>query len=92
MCATGSVAVGFCVLVAMLTCQIFAGAGGGRVAAFFFGIIVLDNPSQPRLYALHRLSETVLGVAVGWAISFVPRLFEFDDANAKNDQADAGSS
>ena len=78
---SGAVAIGFSVLLAMITCQIFAGAGGARVAAFICGIIVLDNPSEPWSYAFHRLAETALGVAVGWAISFVPKLFDFGEAS-----------
>lgn len=89
---SGAVAIGFSVLLAMITCQAFAGSGGARVAAFICGIIVLDNPSEPWSYALHRLAETVLGVAVGWAISFVPKLFDFSGAGAvdKDDQTNAG--
>lgn len=87
---SGASAIGFSVLVAMLTCQFFAGAGGARVAAFICGIIVLDNPAEPWLYAWHRLSETALGVAVGWAISFVPKLFEFSEGKEKTDKLDGG--
>jgi uncharacterized membrane protein YgaE (UPF0421/DUF939 family) len=85
---SGAVAVAFSVLVAMITCQVFAGAGGARVAAFICGIIVLDNPSQPWMYAFHRLAETALGVAVAWAVSFVPKLFQFEDD--RKDGADLG--
>lgn len=82
---SGPVAVGFSVLVAMLTCQFFAGAGGARVAAFVCGIVVLASPAEPWLYAFHRLAETVLGVAVAWAISFVPKLFDLDEAKRDQD-------
>jgi uncharacterized membrane protein YgaE (UPF0421/DUF939 family) len=78
---SGPLAVGFSVLVAMLTCQVFAGSGGARVAAFVCGVIVLASPAEPWLYALHRLAETILGVAVAWAISFVPKLFHFEENN-----------
>ena len=90
---SGAVAVGFSVLVAMVTCQVFAGAAGARVAAFICGIIVLDNPDQPWTYALHRLAETGLGVAVAWVISYVPKLFNFEERRGdvdRNDGADAG--
>jgi uncharacterized membrane protein YgaE (UPF0421/DUF939 family) len=87
---SGALAIGFSVLVAMLTCQVFAGAGGARVAAFICGIIVLDNPEQPWGYAWHRFAETALGVAVGWAISFVPKIFDFGGDSAKPDKADTG--
>ena len=91
--SSGAVAVGFSVLVAMVTCQVFAGAAGARVAAFICGIIVLDNPDQPWTYALHRLAETGLGVAVAWVISYVPKLFNFEEPRGvvdRNDGADAG--
>ena len=87
---SGALAIGFSVLLAMTTCQVFAGAGGARVAAFICGIIILDNPSEPWLYALHRLEETALGVTVGWAISFVPKLFDFGEESNNDHQADAG--
>jgi len=87
---SGALAIGFSVLIAMVTCQVFAGAGGARVAAFICGIIVLDNPEQPWAYAWHRFAETALGVAVGWAISFVPKLFDFNEGEQKSDNADVG--
>ena len=87
---SGPLAVGFGILLAMLTCQIFAGAGGARVAAFVCGIIILANPTEPWLYAFHRLAETVLGVTVAWAVSFVPKLFLLEDTGTKGPSNSGG--
>lgn len=86
---SGAVAIGFSVLIAMATCHLLIGTGGARVAAFVCGIIVLDNNAEPWVYALHRFAETVLGVSVAWAISYVPKLFHFDDG-AKRSTSSSG--
>lgn len=76
---SGPIAIGFGVFAAMATCHILIGRGGARVAAFLCGIIVLDNNSDPWIYAFHRFVETVLGVGAAWAVSFVPKLFRFEE-------------
>lgn len=78
---SGAVVIGFSVFVAMAACHLLIGTGGARVAAFVCGIIVLDNNPEPWAYAFHRFAETVLGVSVAWAISYVPKLFHFDDGS-----------
>lgn len=87
MIPSGPVAIGFGVFVAMATCHLLIGVGGARVAAFVCGIIVLDNNPEPWMYALHRLEETLLGVAVAWAISYVPKLFHFNGETERSSSA-----
>lgn len=84
---SGAFAVGFSVFVAMATCHLLLGIGGARVAAFICGIIVLDNNPEPWAYALHRFEETLLGVFVAWVISYVPKLFHFDDGSDRSASA-----
>ncbi len=75
---SGPVGVGFGFFVAMLLAQSLGAGEGSRVAGYICGIVLLDHSTEPWHYAFHRFIETLLGVAAAWAISYVPKLFDFD--------------
>ncbi len=77
---SGPVAVGIGVLIAMLLCDVVGVREGARLGAYICGIVVLAHQASPWLYAGRRMLETMLGVAVAWAISLVPKLMQFDES------------
>jgi uncharacterized membrane protein YgaE (UPF0421/DUF939 family) len=66
--------VGLSIFVAMLLCQLLPVREGARMAAYISGLIVFEQSAEPWEYALLRTIETVIGVAVAWLISYVPKL------------------
>jgi uncharacterized membrane protein YgaE (UPF0421/DUF939 family) len=75
----GPLAIGLGILVAMLVCQLLKAGDGTRVAGYVCGIIMLDHSAEPWRYAVFRFIETALGVAVAWAISYVPKLIRIEE-------------
>jgi uncharacterized membrane protein YgaE (UPF0421/DUF939 family) len=71
--------VGIGIIVAMLISHVLQGPDGVRVAAFVFAIIVIEHSDDPWHFALHRFLETMLGIAVAWSISHVPKLINVPD-------------
>lgn len=72
--------IGLGILVAMVVCQQSRAPEGAKSAGFISGIIMLDVGANTWSYALFRFIETVLGISVAWAISFVPRLIRFEQS------------
>jgi uncharacterized membrane protein YgaE (UPF0421/DUF939 family) len=70
----GPMTVGVSIVIAMLFCNLIRAPESARVAGFICGLVVFDHASAPFHYAFFRFIETVLGVAVAWAISYVPKL------------------
>lgn len=77
----GPGAVALAVLVAMIACQYMGASEGARVAGFVAGIIVLEGQPGSLVYAFYRIVETLLGVFVALAISYVPKLMSDNDAD-----------
>jgi uncharacterized membrane protein YgaE (UPF0421/DUF939 family) len=67
------------IFIAMLVCQLLGAQDGARVAGYICGLVVLDHSSEPWVYAYYRLIETMLGVAVAWAVSHVPKLIRLEE-------------
>jgi len=65
-------AIGFGILVAMLICHISRVNDGAKVAGHI--VAVVAHGTHPWSYAVLRFTETVLGIAVAWLISFVPKV------------------
>jgi uncharacterized membrane protein YgaE (UPF0421/DUF939 family) len=82
---SASWAVGLGVAVAMLSAEVLQGPDGVRIAAFVFTIIVVDHSDQVWPFVMDRFIETILGIAVAWSVSHVPKLMRLDDA--KPDEA-----
>jgi uncharacterized membrane protein YgaE (UPF0421/DUF939 family) len=70
----GPLTIGASIFIAMMLANLMPVRGGAKVAGYICGIVLLDHSSQPWLYAAHRLAETLIGVAVAWGISYVPKL------------------
>jgi uncharacterized membrane protein YgaE (UPF0421/DUF939 family) len=79
----GPLGVGFGFLVAMLLAQLLGTGEGSRVAGYICGIVMLDHSADPWHYAFHRLIETMFGVIAAWSISYVPKVFKFNDSSSR---------
>jgi uncharacterized membrane protein YgaE (UPF0421/DUF939 family) len=75
--------IGLSVLVAILISEVLRAREGAKVAAFVCALIVLDHSAEPWRFALDRLMETILGVAVAWLISYVPKLIRIEEPGAE---------
>ncbi len=75
----GPLALGLGVLIAMLVCHLVHLQEGAKVAGYICGIVLLEHGDHPWSYALFRLIETMLGIAVATAISFVPMLIRIEE-------------
>ena len=62
------------VFVSMMVCFLMRLDQGAKIAGYVCGIVLFDHGAEPWTYAYLRFIETVLGVAVGVVISFVPKL------------------
>ena len=74
-------AIGVGILVAMLICHFSSMRGGAKVAGYICGIVMLAHGPKPWSYALFRLIETALGIAVAWLISLVPSIVRINETN-----------
>lgn len=85
-------AVGFGVAAAMLASQVLQGPDGVKIAAFVFTIIVVDHSDQVWPFVMDRFIETILGIAVAWSVSHVPKLIRLDNSgpDAAKQQDSAG--
>lgn len=72
-------ALGIGIAVAMLVSHVLQGTDGVRIAAFVFAIVVIEHSDEPWHFALHRFLETILGIAVAWSISHVPKLINLSE-------------
>lgn len=72
-------AIALGILIAMLISLLSPAKEGAKVAGYVCGIVMLVYGDHPWSYAFFRLIETLLGVGVAWAISFVPKLVRVDD-------------
>ena len=79
-----ALALGLSVLVAMLVCHLLGARDGSRVAGYTSGIIVISQSLDPWMHATLRFVETVLGVAVAWLISYVPKLIRIEEPDGEN--------
>ena len=72
----------------MLICHISRVNDGAKVAGYICGIVVVAHGTHPWSYAVLRLTETVLGIAVDWLISFVPKVIQIDETDSTGERVD----
>jgi uncharacterized membrane protein YgaE (UPF0421/DUF939 family) len=66
--------VGLGLLVAMISCHVCNLSAGAKVAGYVSALVILNEGEDPWSHALYRMIETVLGIAVAWVLSLIPRL------------------
>jgi uncharacterized membrane protein YgaE (UPF0421/DUF939 family) len=76
--------IGLGVLIALFLCHVFGARDGARVSGYICGLVLLAHSNEPWFYAFHRFVETVLGIVVAWAISYVPKLIKLDEPEDSN--------
>ncbi len=76
----GALTIGVGILTAMLLNQLLRLTGAAKVTGYVCGIVLLSYHEDPWTYSLLRLVETVLGILVAVAVSFVPKLIRIPDA------------
>jgi hypothetical protein len=58
----------------MLACHLIRASEDAKVAGYICGLVVSRTPASLGITPSFRFIETVLGVAIAWAISYVPKL------------------
>jgi uncharacterized membrane protein YgaE (UPF0421/DUF939 family) len=76
---------GFGILAAMVLSHACNADAGSKVAGYICAIIIFSSGSTPWVHALHRVVETVLGIAVGWLLSLIPRIVKLNSPDGRDD-------
>ena len=66
------------IFIAMLGCHALGMKDAAKLAGYVSAIVVLEHAGDPWLYALNRLLETALGIAVALGLSLVPKLLRVE--------------
>lgn len=67
------------IFIAMLLSIAITRLGDPKIAAYLCALILINFSDKPLAYAFYRFIETVLGIAVAWAISLVPKLIDIEE-------------
>lgn len=79
--APGPWALALGVLLAMQACHLIKAQDGAKVAGYICAIVLFEHTANAWSYALFRLVETMLGIGVATAISFVPKLIRIEESD-----------
>jgi uncharacterized membrane protein YgaE (UPF0421/DUF939 family) len=71
--------IGLGVLLTMLLCVLVRMEEAARVGGYICGIVMLSYGAEPWSYAVNRVLETMLGIAVAWLISHVPKVLKVEE-------------
>lgn len=70
----GALTIGLGVFLSMFASHLMRLPEAARIAGYLCAIVLLEFGADPWTYAFWRLIETVIGIAVAYLISLVPRL------------------
>jgi uncharacterized membrane protein YgaE (UPF0421/DUF939 family) len=80
----GPLMIGAGVMAAVFLSHVLGMKDAAKVAGFVCGIVLLNHPDGPWRYALYRLIETILGIAMAVMVSLVPKLLKADKLNEQH--------
>jgi uncharacterized membrane protein YgaE (UPF0421/DUF939 family) len=72
------------VLIAMSSSYLLRLNEAAKLAGYVCGIVVLEHGDEAGTYALHRVMETILGMAFAVLVSLVPPLIRIDEPNQED--------
>lgn len=72
--AGGALTIGTGIFLSMFVSHLVRLPEAARIAGYLCAIVLLEHTGDPWIYGFWRLVETVLGIAVAFLISLVPRL------------------
>jgi len=78
----GPVAIGVSVLLAMLLSYVANVHAGAKLTGYVAGIAVMSYGANPWTYAVYRVIETFIGIAMAVLVSIVPKLLRVDESGA----------
>jgi uncharacterized membrane protein YgaE (UPF0421/DUF939 family) len=74
----GPLAIGVSILVAMLLSYVVHLQAAAKLAGYVCGIVVLSHGGHAWSYAVYRVIETFLGIAMAVLVSLVPKLLRVE--------------
>jgi len=75
---SGPLAIGASVMIAMLLTYVVHLQAAAKLAGYVCGLIVLSHGDHAWSYAVYRVIETFLGIAMAVLVSLVPKLMQVE--------------